>query len=97
MVQLAQFGLQLFLGHGGGMGWGLSLALDVGRQLLSALADCEYLGTQVEACPILVEDVVCEKAVIRPRRHHETMWVSPVTHVPPLLGRNQPSCFMPAS
>ncbi|KAH0356915.1 hypothetical protein KCU81_g704, partial [Aureobasidium melanogenum] len=39
VVQLAQFGLQLFLGHGGGMGWSQLLDLLERRQVARILGD----------------------------------------------------------
>jgi hypothetical protein len=50
MVQLAQFGLQLFLGHGGGMGgWrGRWFSLTVRRQSRGPLSDIERVAMQLK-------------------------------------------------
>jgi hypothetical protein len=62
MVQLAQFGLQLFLGHGGGMGgWrGRWLGLTVvRRQSRGPLSDIGRVAMQLEDQQLVIEDVGC--------------------------------------
>ena len=58
MVQLAQFGLQLFLGHSGGMEWRRrSLGLVVRRQGHGALGLVGRVAIQLEDCwPVVTED-----------------------------------------
>lgn len=61
MVQLAQFGLQLFLGHSGGMEWRRrSLDLVVRRQGHGALGSLGRVAIQWEdRWPVVIEDVEC--------------------------------------
>jgi hypothetical protein len=77
MVQLAQFGLQLFLGHGGGMGWRRCLlGLVVQRQSHGALGDIKRVAIQLENWwLVVVEKVECAMLDSCAPRHDETMWV----------------------
>jgi len=77
MVQFAQFGLQLFLGHGGGMEWRrTSLGLVVRRQGHGALGDVGCVAIQWEDCwPVVMGNIECAMLYSSASRHDETMWV----------------------
>lgn len=86
MVQLAQFGLQLFLGHSGGMEWRRrSLGLVVRRQGHGALSSLGRVAMQVEDCwSVVIEDIECAMLYYScALRHDETMWVMMAMCLPP--------------